>query len=86
MLAWKLCRERRVVDDLVIPSNVVDGLRVYRERRRGRNSKYKANNCYIKYDMTICSAGCDLTQCYTLPTKEEPIQESFPGSRQMSDR
>jgi hypothetical protein len=36
MLAWKLCREGRFVDDVAVHSKVGGGLRVYRERRRRR--------------------------------------------------
>ena len=41
MLAWKLCREGRFVDDIAIHSNVGGGLRVYRERRRGKTVNIK---------------------------------------------
>ena len=40
LLAWKLCRERLVVSGVVVHSNVVGGVRVYRERRGRRNNKY----------------------------------------------
>jgi hypothetical protein len=36
MLAWKLCREGRFVDDVAVHSNVGGGLEVYRGRRRGK--------------------------------------------------
>jgi hypothetical protein len=36
MLAWKLCQERRVVNDIAINNNVGGGLGVYQKRRRGK--------------------------------------------------
>jgi hypothetical protein len=42
MLAWKLCREGRFIDDVAVHSNVGGGLRALsKEKEGGRNSKYK---------------------------------------------
>ena len=43
-LAWKhYCTGRRVVGDVVVLGGISAGLGVYRGRRGGRNSKYRAN-------------------------------------------
>ena len=45
MLAWKLCREGRFVDDVVVHSNVGGGgLGGLSEGEGEGNNKYKANN------------------------------------------
>jgi hypothetical protein len=46
LLAWKLCRKgRRVIGDVADQSGISSGLGVYRRRRGGRNSEYKAHRC-----------------------------------------
>ena len=54
LLAWLLRREGGVVSDVVDHRGISSGLGVYRRRRGGRNSKYKAHRCITKHDMTIC--------------------------------
>ena len=45
MLAWKLCRNDLVVDDVAVHSNVGGGgLGGLSEREGGGNNKYKADN------------------------------------------
>ena len=85
LLAWLLCREGRFVDDEVDQRGSVS-LEVYWREEGERNNKYKANNHNTKHDMALRSAGCVLTQCYTIPMKGEPIRESFPDSGYLSDR
>ena len=42
-LAWLLWQEGGIVVDVVVLRGISVGLRVYRRRRGGRNSKYRAN-------------------------------------------
>ena len=56
-LALKLCcTGRRVVGDVVVLSGISAGLGVYRRRRGGRNSKYRANK-----------ASQNITRQYAVP-------------------
>mgnify|MGYP005821983547 CR=1 FL=1 len=68
---------RRVVVDVVDHRGISSGLEVYRRRRGGRNSKYKAHRCNTKHDKTISNARGVLTQGYTIPAKGETSGDVF---------
>ena len=63
LLAWKLCCKWLDVCGVVVLSGVSVGLGVYRRRRGGRNSKYKAHRCSTMHDMVGYYARGDLMQC-----------------------
>ena len=60
-LAWLLWQGGIVVD-VVVLRGISVGLRVYRRRRGGRNSKYIANRCMTMHDKANNGARCALTR------------------------
>ena len=65
---------------------IISGLGVYRREEGEETNKYTATKAITKHNKAIRRAGCDLTQCYAIPRKGEPIRESIPGSGRLSDR
>ena len=65
LLAWKLNSKVMVVDIVVVLSGVGGGsIGVYRrKKRRGRNSKYNANNMQHRCMAWQCNDDGVLTQC-----------------------
>ena len=55
-LAWLLLQEGGIVVDVVVLRGIIVGLKVYRRRRGGRNSEYKANK-----------ASRNITRQYAVP-------------------